>query len=256
MDTIGPWTLEVSGQKVTFSALTIIDTVTNLTEIVRLENRTSAQAALRFTNTWLASYPKPVSCIYDQGTEFIGHDFQFMLDRNNIIRGPTTTKNPQANVICKQMHQSVGNSLRILYNWHPPAVVNDAATLVDTALANAMYATRALFNSSLNTTPGAMAFHCDMVMNIPFIADLQLIQEHRQQLIDQRLIEQNRKHIFFDYQPGQQILKFVYEPNKLAPRAMGPYTINTVHANGTVTIQLMPHTIEHISLRRVKPFKQ
>jgi hypothetical protein len=88
--------------------------------------------------------------------------------------------------------------------------VSDAQQLVNTALANAMYATRASFHS-------AMAFHRDMIMNIPFIADLNLICEHCQQLIDQRLIVSNRKCISYDYQPNQEVLTLVYEPNKLDP---------------------------------------
>jgi hypothetical protein len=88
------------------------------------------------------------------------------------------------------MDQSVGNSLHVLRQWTPPASINDSNTLVDTALANAIYATHASYHSSLRTTPGAMVFHQDMIINIPFVADLQLISEHRQQLIDTRLIVQ------------------------------------------------------------------
>jgi transposase InsO family protein len=80
---------------------------------------------------------------YDQGGEFTGWAFQDMLERHFIQRCPTTAKNPQANAICEQMHQSVGNSLRVLRQWTPPAGINDANMLVDTALANAIYATRA-----------------------------------------------------------------------------------------------------------------
>jgi len=69
VDTIGPWTLQVGGHFMEFRALTIIDTVTNLVEIVRLENMTAAHVGLLFENTWLARYPKPLYCIYDQGTE-------------------------------------------------------------------------------------------------------------------------------------------------------------------------------------------
>jgi hypothetical protein len=43
-----------------------------------------------------------------------------MLDRNNIEKRQATTINPQSNAICERMHQIVGNSLRILRNWHPP----------------------------------------------------------------------------------------------------------------------------------------
>jgi hypothetical protein len=73
------------------------------------------------------------------------------------------------------MHQSVGNSLRVSRQWNPPAGLNDAHALVDAALANAMYATCASFHNGLQTTPGALAFHHDIVMNIPLLSDLMLI---------------------------------------------------------------------------------
>jgi hypothetical protein len=56
VDTIGPWVLSVQNRHERFYVLTIIDMVTNLTEIVQLTNRTSAHAATVFTNTWLARY--------------------------------------------------------------------------------------------------------------------------------------------------------------------------------------------------------
>jgi transposase InsO family protein len=254
VDLIGPWTLTVSNQTMTFNALTIIDLVTNLVELVRLDNKTSDHVALQFVNTWLARYPRPTSCVYDQGGEFTGFAFQAMLDRHNIHRRPTTAKNPQANVICERMHQSVGNSLRVLRRWIPPAGITDARQLVDTALANAMYATRASLHSALQMTPGALSFHRDMVLNIPLVADLNLIREKRQHLIDQRLIVNNRKRFAHDYQPNQEVLKLVYEPGKLEPCAVGPYRIVAVHTNGTVTIRIPPHMTERISLRNIKPF--
>jgi hypothetical protein len=98
-----------------------------------------------------------------------------MLHCNNIQSCCTTTKNPQANAMGEQMHQSVGNSLRVLQHWNPPAGLNDAHALVDAALANAMYTTRASFHSGIQTTPGVLAFHHDMVMNIPLMSDLTLV---------------------------------------------------------------------------------
>jgi hypothetical protein len=38
------------------------------------------------------------------------------------------------------------------------------------------------------TTPGGIAFHREMIFNIPIIADLHLLQDKRQQLIDDQLI--------------------------------------------------------------------
>jgi hypothetical protein len=254
VDMIGPWTLQVGDRAEKFSALTVIDLVTNLVEIVRVNNKSSSAVTAHFVNAWLARYPKPMSCIHDPGSEFIGWNFQEMLHRNNIQSRCTTTKNPQANAICERMHQSIGNSLRVLRQWNPPAGLEAAQALIDAALANAMYATRASYHSGLKTTPGALAFHRDMVMNIPLISDLTLVQQNRQRLIDQRLIKSNRKCFAYDYQPNQEVLKLEYKPDKLAPRATGPYRITSVHTNRTVTIQLTPHARQRISIRNVKPF--
>ena len=256
VDLIGPWTLNVAGQELKFLALTIIDTVTNLTEIVRIHAPTSAHVALQFENTWLARYPRPSHCLHDQGGEFTGYAFQQMLLRNGIHDHCSTSRNPQANSLCERMHLVVGNALRALSTLNPPAGIVEANQLVDTALANAMFAHRSAFNSAIKTTPGGLAFGHDMIMALPLIADLQLIRSHRQQLIDQRLIKANQKRFSYDYRVGQQVLKLAYKPLKLEPRALsGPHTIEQIHTNGTVTIRLAPHIVERISLRRIKPYR-
>jgi hypothetical protein len=102
------------------------------------------------------------------------------------------------------------------------------------------------------TTPGGLAFGRDMILNIPLITDLEQLQKRRQRLIDQRLIAANTKRFSYVYQIGDEVLKLVYKPNKLEPQAVGPYPIQRVHANGTLTIQLNPGVVEQISLMRVK----
>jgi hypothetical protein len=131
-----------------------------------------------------------------------------------------TDKNPQANAICERMHQAVGNSLRVLRQWTPPNHY-DAHLLVDTTLANAMYATRATFHGGLLTTPGALSFSRDMVLNIPFVTDLNLIKDHRQQLIDERALRSNERCHAYDYQPGQEVLKLVSrQVGAMSPRSL------------------------------------
>lgn len=255
VDLIGPWQLRVGEQTLRFLALTVIDTVTNLTEIVRLDTKTSAHVALQFENHWLSRFPLPRYCIHDQGGEFLGWPFQQVLQRHGIQKRPITAKNPQANSICERMHQTVGNTLRVLSTMNPPEGLAHANQLVDTAIANAVFASRAASHSTLEATPGSLAFNRDMILDIPMQADFELLREKRQQLIDQRLIEANRKRFSFDYQIGQQVMKLVYKPSKLQHRAEGPYPIVAVHQNGTVTIQLTPTTIERLSVRRVRPYK-
>jgi predicted DNA binding CopG/RHH family protein len=91
--------------------------------------------------------------------------------------------------------------------------------------------------------------------DIPVIADLQLLQQKRQQLIDKRLITANRKRFSYDYHQGDQVLKLNVNPDKLDARALGPYRIESVHTNGTVTIRLSPTVLERISIRRIKPYR-
>jgi hypothetical protein len=117
-----------------------------------------------------------------------------------------------------------------------------------------MYATHASFHSGLQTTPGALAFHSNMVMNIPLMSDLMLVQQNQQRLIDQHLIESNHKRFVYDYPPNQEVLKLEYKPDKLAPHVTGLYQITSVYTNRTITIQLTPHTRQQISIQNVKSF--
>jgi transposase InsO family protein len=114
--------IKISGHDLEFMALTIIDMVSNLVELVRIDNTTAAHVAIQFENTWLARYPRPLFCTYDQGGEFIGFHFQQMLQRHNIHGRLTSSKNPQANAICERMHQTIGNTLRAIINLNPHIV--------------------------------------------------------------------------------------------------------------------------------------
>jgi hypothetical protein len=110
----------------------------------------------------------------------------------------------------------------VFLQWTPRNHLDDTHLLIDTALASAMYATCATFHSGLMTTPGALSFGCDMVMNISLITDLTLIQNNCQRLIDEHAIRSHARHHSYDYQPGQEVLKLVYEPDKLEPHVKVP----------------------------------
>jgi transposase InsO family protein len=131
VDLIGPWTLSIGNRKLRFRALTIIDMVTNLVEIVRINKKTAAHVAMHFKNTWLSRYPRPLNCIHDQGGEFIQYEFTEMLDEHHINDRQTSVKNPQANSVCECMHQAIGTTLRILSTMDPPCGLTSAKQLVD-----------------------------------------------------------------------------------------------------------------------------
>ena len=106
----------------------------------------------------MSQYPRPLNCIYDQGGEFTGYSFQQLLHQYKIHSRAVTATNPQANAICERMHQTVGNSLRAMVAMNPPDGINTANQLVDSALANCMFATRTAIYRSIKASPGPLAF--------------------------------------------------------------------------------------------------
>ena len=115
---------------------------------------------------------------------------------------------------------------------------------------------RANIHTGLNSSPGALVFGRDMFLNVPLTADWLIIQKHRQQLIDENLRRQNKRRHDFDYVQGGKILKKVIDPTKLGYRHTGPYLIQQVHSNGTLTIKLRESVYERINIRRVKPYNE
>ena len=126
VDLIGPWVVQVNGKPYEFNALTAIDTVSNLVELVRIDNKTSEHIARLYAQLWLARYPWPERCVHDNGGEFVGPEFQTLMQRCNIKDVTTSAKNPQANAVCERMHQTVGNVLRILLHGEPPKNITRA----------------------------------------------------------------------------------------------------------------------------------
>jgi RNase H-like domain found in reverse transcriptase/Reverse transcriptase (RNA-dependent DNA polymerase)/Integrase zinc binding domain len=254
IDLVGPWKLQIGDTEHTFIALSIIDPVTNLAELIRLENKRPDYVALQLNNAWLSRYPRPSFCTFDQGGEFLGYGFQIELDKYGIHKSPTNAKTPTSNAICERMHQTVGNILRTMSTLNPPIALETGKLMVDTALANCIFALRASLHGGLKATPGSLVFQRDMILDIPVVGDWITIQQHREQLIDKRTITANNKRFSFDYKVGMEVLKLVPNPSKLQERAKGPYKIVEIHSNGNATIQLTPHVQERINIRRLKPY--
>lgn len=255
VDLIGPWKVLVDGRMLSVYALTSIDMATTLSEIIRIEDKTSEHIAMKFEQSWLARYPRPLKVIHDRGGEFVGGPFQSLLHRTGIRPAIITTKNPQANAVCERLHATIKNQLRTIFHANPPNDIGGALDIVDLVLSSAMHASRTAVHRTLKVAPGALAFHRDMLLPIPILADFNLIRQRRQTLIDDNARRENQSRIVsHDYTVGDEILLRVDRPDALAPRAEGPYTIVQVHANGTVTFERMPNVYERINIRRIRPY--
>jgi hypothetical protein len=88
-----------------------------------------------------------------------------------------------------------------------------------------------------------------MFLNVPLIANLQTNRERGQVLIDENLRRQNIKRRSFDYVAGQNVMVKVPNPGKLDQRAVGPFCVHQVHANGTLTIQQNANVQERVNIR-------
>ena len=102
---------------------------------------------------------------------------------------------------------------------------------------------------------GGIAFNRDVLLDIPFHADLQMLQRHHQKLVDERLSRQNAKRKYFDFQPGQRVMVLTNRNSKLQPVWEGPYNIENVHTNGTVTVRYSPDMTDRINIRKIKLHK-
>ncbi len=57
MDHIGPWTVQVHGNPYEFEVFTVLDTLTNLVKLIRIDDKRSQAVARKFAQCWLTCYP-------------------------------------------------------------------------------------------------------------------------------------------------------------------------------------------------------
>jgi hypothetical protein len=126
---------------------------------------------------------------------------------------------------------------------------------VDVFLDNAAWVIRSNYHTVLKASPGAAIFGRDMLFNIPFIADWRKIGDQRQLLTDRGNQQENAKRIDYDYKVSDKVLVINEGILCKAESAYDkePWTITTVHTNGTIRIQHRTIT-ERLSIRRVGPF--
>jgi hypothetical protein len=191
--------------------------------------------------------------IYNNGGEFKLH-FRALCKTYGIKRKSTSIKNPQANAILERIHAVFTNML-CTAKLDMVKLVN--ASDINIFLADAPWAICSIHHTVLKASPGAAIFGQDMLFDIPFIANWKIIGEHRQRLTDLNTAHENKGRIDYDYKVGQKMLV----QNKCILRKAQsiwqkePWTIMTVHTNGTITIQ-HGNKLERLNIRRVKPFEE
>jgi hypothetical protein len=94
-----------------------------------------------------------------------------------------------------------------------------------------------------------------MLFDIPFMANWRKIGERRQSLTDRGNQRKNAKCIDYDYKVGDKVLVINEGILHKAESAYGkePWTITTVHTNGTIRFQRGTKT-KRLSIWGVEPF--
>ena len=126
---------------------------------------------------------------------------------------------------------------------------------IDAFITNAAWAIRSTYHTVLKASPGAAIFGRDMLFDIPFLANWNKIGEHRQRQTDLNTERENRSRRDWDYQVGDKVLlrKDGILRKSESRYECDPWTITTVHTNGTIRVQCGTKS-ERLNIRRVTPF--
>jgi hypothetical protein len=120
---------------------------------------------------------------------------------------------------------------------------------IDDFLDNATWAISSTYHTVLQASPGAVIFGRDMLFNVLFVADWNKNGEYRQSLTDHSNQREKAQCIDYDYKVGEKLLVMKEGILRKAESNYNkePWTITTVHTNGTVRIQCRIKTKDLIS---------
>ena len=110
---------------------------------------------------------------------------------------------------------------------------------IDAFLTNAAWAICSTYHTVLKASPGAAIFGRDMLFDIPFLADWNKIGDHRQCQTDLNTERENRSCRDWDYKVGDKVIlhKDGILRKSESRYESDPWTITSVHTNGTVRVQ-------------------
>ena len=208
VDLIGPWDVRYNSKDVPgkstiekIHALTIIDKATGWPEFIAICNKSSNHIALLFDSNWLCRYPRPAKVVFDNGTEFVGQEFQEMLESYGIKPVNTTVRNPKSNGVIERVHLTMGDMLQTMTfrgaDWYQD---------MQRALDAVAWAIRTTINPNIKHSPCHLAFNQDMIFRCAVSVDWEAINHERQWLVAASNTKENKSRLNNQYAPGDQVL--------------------------------------------------
>ena len=251
IDLIGPYTIRRKGQEnLICKCVTMIDPATGWFEIHQYDDKRAITVANIAEQEWFCRYPWPQQVTFDRGSEFIGHQFQIMLDDYGVKKKPITTRNPQANAIVERVHQVIGNIVRTFELQDNYLDEDDPWKGILSATA---FAVRATYHTTLQKSPGQLVFGRDMIFNLEHTANWEYIRARKQRLIHKNNRNENIKRTPHTYSVNDKVMLRLGTENKYETPFVGPYIIEQVHTNGTVRLR-MGSVTDTLNIRRIEPY--
>ncbi len=198
-------------------ALTIIDPASSWFEIVELplvrwlktnmvngKESSIIEAMFKKSSVCIAQLVNPwcLYLIYNNGSEF-KLNFKYLCDLYGIKGKPTTIKNPQANAILEHVHQVLVQMLCTAeLNMAESVILDDADIFLDIAA----WAICSTYHTDIKASPGTAIFGCNMLFDIPFVANWNEIGDYRQHQTNLNGAHKNRMRINYDYKIDKKVL--------------------------------------------------
>ena len=143
----------------------MIDTATGWFEMAQIPNKKAAEIADITEKTSFTCYPLPQRIFFDCGIEFMAEFSKMCQNGYGLKRKSIRSRNPRSNAIIKQIHQIIGNIIRTfdvlnIVNNYPWSGI----------LAATMFAVRATYHTTLQSSPMQIVFGQDAILNIKHVA--------------------------------------------------------------------------------------
>ena len=136
--------------------------------------------------------------VHDNGTEFIGAEFQEMLSSYNIEPKCTTVKNPTANLLVERLHSTLEDQLRT------KILGEDFVGEVDYLIQIALFANRATTPSNCAYSPSQLTYGVDMIFRQKILIDWVALKQVRQlQAVANNAKERKQEEAWTHLQSGQ-----------------------------------------------------
>lgn len=232
----------------------MIDEASGWPEIIPIKNKEGKHIAELTYSKWFCRYPRPKYCIHDNGKEFIGNEFQELLESYGVRPQPTTIKNSRGNAIHKRAHLLMAELIRTEGDLYVP-VGSTIGREIRKLTLRVAFALRSTVSSLTTYSPGHLIFQRGMITHKKELIDWTKINKRRraQQVKDNT--RENKGRSNYEYTIGERVMIVLDESTSklLDCNHKGPFVITRVYNNGTVKIRRAGFT-EPLNIRRLNPY--